>query len=834
LDNNQLTTIPERIGELKNLQTLWLDNNPLKYPPPEIVSQGTDAILAFLRERLKDREEQKETRRYGAKLIILGDGKVGKTCVSRALRGKKFIEGHKTTIGVEVGTWTFSHPDHKNDKDKDIKLNIWDFGGQEINHPYSQFFLTGRSLYLLVFNGREGLKEDRILYWLDTIRSLAPREKVILVASECERNTPYVPWDRLQAEYSDLLKSNDSFIMVDCKPSDKYEYGMNIPMLQNKLKDMAKNLDVIGIPWISSYEKAESAINAKGKDRVNHINRDGLYRIFKESAVKEENNDTLARLFGDMGVITHFPDHFKLKDFIVLKPEWLTKAISLVLENPKLEKEQGEFEIDWLQEVWGADDEFREMSDKFYECMKAFELCYQLEYRPKLNLVPLRFSHKKPDHIPWSDIPNSKERRIQYKFNIRPPAGIMSRLIVKTHHLIPQTKKMSKGVYWFNGVFLRAGKDGMLSEALCEFNKDERTLTITVRAAYPQEMIEQLNGFAVAVFSFFKGLMPERFYGCVKEDESPCEGIHSESTIKFHQTLKRKIACQPGYHEVDPVFLVTGQSSFSVPCYVDEELSNRFIKAMIENPEWMEKFGSGLTPIMQRLDYILFNQYHIIKNQAFFFQFIMQQNRELLNWIDMLLDARDFTPIPSIFILSPVKKSIFNPQRFFEQEYVFMPYCEDEKQIHRVDYSKSFKAPKEWWIKAAPILSVMVKVLTFSASVTLAGMPIILDVSGIKNEIELMKALVSNMPKLEGGAKSDVSVESMKYLRHEMIHGDPGRRDVDDPYREARLALSEILEKVAPMEFKARRYGELTRVKMPDNTFRWLCMKHRDAVNKYR
>jgi GTPase SAR1 family protein len=33
-------------------------------------------------------------------------------------------------------------------KDKTFRVNIWDFGGQEIYHQTHQFFLSKRSLYL--------------------------------------------------------------------------------------------------------------------------------------------------------------------------------------------------------------------------------------------------------------------------------------------------------------------------------------------------------------------------------------------------------------------------------------------------------------------------------------------------------------------------------------------------------------------------------------------------------------------------------------------------------------------------------------------------------------
>ena len=37
--------------------------------------------------------------------------------------------------------------------DERVRLNVWDFGGQEIMHATHQFFLTTRSLYLVVLAG---------------------------------------------------------------------------------------------------------------------------------------------------------------------------------------------------------------------------------------------------------------------------------------------------------------------------------------------------------------------------------------------------------------------------------------------------------------------------------------------------------------------------------------------------------------------------------------------------------------------------------------------------------------------------------------------------------
>src|SRR5947209_20213225 len=59
LENNQLSQLPVELGQLTNLQWLYLNDNPsLLTPPPEIVVRGPTAILTFLREL----QEKKVTR----------------------------------------------------------------------------------------------------------------------------------------------------------------------------------------------------------------------------------------------------------------------------------------------------------------------------------------------------------------------------------------------------------------------------------------------------------------------------------------------------------------------------------------------------------------------------------------------------------------------------------------------------------------------------------------------------------------------------------------------------------------------------------------------------
>jgi GTPase SAR1 family protein len=102
--------------------------------------------------KANDRELDEGTDRlYEAKLVILGEPGAGKTSLA-----KKLVDAHyalspteKSTEGIEIVCWKFPFREGK-----DFVVNIWDFGGQEIYHATHQFFLTGRSLYILVADAR--------------------------------------------------------------------------------------------------------------------------------------------------------------------------------------------------------------------------------------------------------------------------------------------------------------------------------------------------------------------------------------------------------------------------------------------------------------------------------------------------------------------------------------------------------------------------------------------------------------------------------------------------------------------------------------------------------
>ena len=76
-------------------------------------------------------------------------------------------------------------PGERAAEDEAVRLNVWDLGGQEILYGTHQFFLTHRSLYLLVLEARRK-NDESIHYWLRTIRNRGGDSPIVVVINKAE------------------------------------------------------------------------------------------------------------------------------------------------------------------------------------------------------------------------------------------------------------------------------------------------------------------------------------------------------------------------------------------------------------------------------------------------------------------------------------------------------------------------------------------------------------------------------------------------------------------------------------------------------------------------
>jgi len=140
LGDNKIVEIDNRIKKLKHLESLRLEGN-LFGAPKEIFDQNPTEIIDFLLNLKKGQN----TSLNEAKVLLLGEANMGKTALVNKLTEDKYIESTGITRGIKITKWLTN----------DYQFNIWDFGGQEIMRAMHQFFMTERSLYLLLWSSRE-------------------------------------------------------------------------------------------------------------------------------------------------------------------------------------------------------------------------------------------------------------------------------------------------------------------------------------------------------------------------------------------------------------------------------------------------------------------------------------------------------------------------------------------------------------------------------------------------------------------------------------------------------------------------------------------------------
>lgn len=776
LGENQLARLPPEFWRLSKLTDFEIEDNPLSFPPPEIRVEGIKAIQTFLHTF-----SMRQIDRYEGKLLILGDGGEGKTCLSRALRGLPFKE-QVSTHGVAVYPWTFENPVSPNAQNM-ITLNIWDFEGQEINHQSHQFFLTKRSLYVLTFKGREYIQQARLEYWLDTIRHRASNCKVLLVATECEGRTPIFDIDKLISEYPDLLPKNP-YYPVDSKT------GSNILKLQSRIMSLAEGMEMMPQPWPGAYQDVETCLAGLAIDN-NYIERIDLERIFVEKGLPSDAFDSTARVFGDLGIFTHFPDNQGMKDRIVLNPQWLTKAISLAMESQALIANNGEMDHSWLNALWKKD--YAGHCDFFLACMKHFELCYPLGSE-NMSLAPLRFPFT-PPNITWANIPGARERRVEYRFTRNPPAGLISRFIVKAHHLIAKTKENLKGIYWRHGALLEIKEVHFRAQALCELDVEARTLRFTVRAAYPQNFITQLDSFARAVFSFFEGFRPVRYLGCILKNDQPCDGNFGDSNIMFHLERGQALLCPQGNHEITPQRLLCGLHRFT-----STKQHDKGIQAIIARMEAKKQTIAWVSTTQKCLSDEMYQQ----AQQCFF---------ELMS----LMDTRDIAQIPSIATLTPVEPK----KRLANLKFQLHFWCEHESYPHRGQWSGTLVQPKQNWCQFSFYLQPVIEILTMAMTPCFSDNPLTTQLSLAKNELAVTRSCLHDLVTL---AQNPESWGELKTQRPDL---DSGQGYCDAAFHSARMEMSRAVAEAFPSETKAHDWLGLRRYHLSDNTFRWLCPQHK-------
>ncbi|MCB1161032.1 MAG: GTP-binding protein, partial [Leptospiraceae bacterium] len=140
-----------------------------------------------------------------SKVLIIGQGSVGKTSIIERILQDTFNLDQAKTDGISINQWKIDEYSESEYQKSKIKVNFWDFGGQEIMHATHQFFLTKRSLYLLVLDSRLTQEENRVEYWLKIIQSFGGESPVLIVGNKTDQHPLDIDRTGLQKKYPNIV-----------------------------------------------------------------------------------------------------------------------------------------------------------------------------------------------------------------------------------------------------------------------------------------------------------------------------------------------------------------------------------------------------------------------------------------------------------------------------------------------------------------------------------------------------------------------------------------------------------------------------------------------------
>ena len=537
LKNNNLKQLPEKVANMTQLSVLDIAQNPFDILPPEIASQGLDSIRNFFRE-LKDPDYL-----YEVKLILVGEGRVGKTSLSNALVDDSYVlEDEKSTEGINIEKWNISNEEvikYNPEIKRDLLINIWDFGGQEIYHSTHQFFLTKRSFYLLITESRKEDSHDDFFYWLNIIKMLGDKSPVLMVLNKCDQPIKDLPIKEYRNTFDNIIDF-EKISLINEEP-----YLTQLKSFREKIIEVAANLPHIGNPlpkvWVDIRREIE-LLKSSGK---NFIPYDEFEQLCNTYYLYHERIEFLSEFFHDLGVFLHFKNDIVLKQVIFLNHEWVTKGVYKILDDSIVIENRGIFTDEDIDRIW-KDSEHKPKTAELISLMKntKFDLCFEVSDKKYLvpRLLPV-------DQIEYSWNEQNVTARFEYRYKFM-PKGILARLIVKLNEDIFENN------YWRYGVKLNFENTYALIREFYFENK----IVISLYGDAVKEYLFTIRKAFAAIHKDYNDLVIKEMVPCI------CSYCISNNNPHFYpyRVLKKyeisnksKIICDESVEEVDVNILLS-------------------------------------------------------------------------------------------------------------------------------------------------------------------------------------------------------------------------------------------------------------------------------------
>jgi len=484
----------------------------------------------------------------------------------------------------------------KKNKDVHVEYSTWDFAGQNDYYNTHHYFLSNRSIFLVLYRMDQGIKGlESLDFWLKSLSSHLnqtycdqngkPFYSIIIIGtfldSDLVLNDLYLKGTRsrrIEEMYNENgLKSPPFYFEVSCSTlqniEDLREIIFNISLGHSY---MGENVP-IGYLSIekSIYELRKLKQNhpiIEIQDLINHVQ--SQYQSSFEFHI--EFTKGALRLLNEWGICIYFDEPNGFSNIVVLDPQYFTKSILGDLfkadESSRQLRSNGIIDYSQLNKIWNGP---ANLIDTYLSLLQKFEVCFLLKDQQngdqnenqtgknenqtekksenqnqkklvipnllsedKTKIIEETLGKKWPITIPLETI---EIERI-FSFN-QVPSEMVSRLLVRFHD------KIVDNIIWRRGVLLKHFDDNKNENenvlCLLEVKMEENLFEIKIRGKERNKCLEMMK------YIYEEVNIVSRNYGGVKWKEcvrSPhfSKGLIDLDDIKKDCKLElkdRKLIC---------------------------------------------------------------------------------------------------------------------------------------------------------------------------------------------------------------------------------------------------------------------------------------------------
>lgn len=770
---NEICMLPPEIGGLRQLQAIGLEDNPL---PPEIMAAseaGSSELMALLQAIHEDGELVTE-----CKMVIVGEGEVGKSSLLAAMRNEAFVSGRETTHGIEIKPVVVAS------EGREIAFNAWDFGGQQIYRPTHQLFFTAPAVYIVVWKPREGPELGLVEHWLTMIRHRAGfGARVHVVATHGGPGERYAHIDEfaLRQRFGAMISG---FHHVDSRTRD------GIDDLLADLAATALSLDHVSRWYPAGWLRLRRAIQSLPEAYRKY---DHFEELATDFGLGSTAAASMARNSHALGYWIFYSDEPGLSELVIFKPDWLSVAVGLVLEDAATIADGGMLPHRRLPEIWNNPDRpptlrySLQMQQMFLRLMERFELTYRVPETvggEPLSLMAQLVSNSEPDlSEAWTSYRQSDPELLQLCRVVEReggrlafPEGLMHRLIVLFHRHSLGRFDIGSATHWSGGIVLQ---DRYGARALVRRTPDG--ISIHVRGLNPQAFLDKLVlDIREFVEAFWMGLRSRVLIPCRNDCglDSPGRGLFDLDKL-YRRLEKGSTTCECPDPDCDAEVMVSdllsgsralsSSSEARLDHLVRDALSGvldiegrRLIEA--QTTRLLDSQAATSAKIMERIE-------TLDDDTRAAFSRADERVSVILRGLN-----DDGADGPRLFTLEPIDRSIVRPG-LTTQHMRLTLWCEHSRlpvsvlEPGRPDAGVyEVKVPRDWWLKAAPVLKATRVVLGAVLPVSLAALELDLDDEqwgAVKEQLALDKELAGVASKAIDAGTDSVGSEAVTHVTSE-------------------------------------------------------------------